>query len=73
MPYVNLRNENTKKTKFIGYCRLHKGVMTVTQVKTKQCLSKQCHHFCKYKQHPYWEMREKIKLEKKKEKRELYD
>ena len=71
--YVNIKNYETKRSKLIGYCRLHKGPMTLQQVKTKKCLVKGCHHFCKYKQHPYWEMREKIKLEKKKKRRELYD
>ena len=68
--YVNIKNYETKRSRLIGYCRLHKGPMTVTQVKTKKCLSKCCRHFCKYKQHPYWEMREKIKLEKKRRKLE---
>lgn len=52
-----------------GYCRRHHGVLSVQQMKKKQCLQKQCHHLEKYEDHEYWEKRaekKKKRLERKK-------
>lgn len=41
----------------IAYCHLHKGVLTVRELKTKECLKKQCRHLQKFS-HQYWDERE---------------
>lgn len=48
----------------VGYCYLHKRALTVTQLKKKECLKKQCDCLKRYEQHPFW-----AKREEKKEKR----
>ena len=53
------------KRKMLGYCKLHKCGMTRKQIKAKKCLSKQCRHFVKYNDHPYWKEKERIKQLKK--------
>lgn len=54
-----------KKTKAIGYCRLHRGVINTDALSRKMCVSKRCHHFIKYKEHPFWEQRENRKSNRK--------
>ena len=47
-----------------GYCRLKNCSLTVRQIKSKECLSKNCWHLVKYK-HPWWDQREREKAKKK--------
>lgn len=68
--YVDLRNKGTKNTKFVGYCRLHKGNLTANQLKTKKCLSKGCRHLVKL-ENQWWEYRRIIKKKKKEHKKKL--
>ena len=42
----------------VAYCRLHRCTMSVTQMKNRKCLSKNCVHFRKIRAHHYWEQRE---------------
>lgn len=59
-----------------GYCRKHRSTVSVTQMKKRKCLEKECWYFVRYKQHSYW-----VEQQQKKEKRaarkaalrELYD
>lgn len=55
---------NTVARSPCAYCRLKNCSLTVKQVKTKQCLSKNCHHLVKYK-HAWWEQRDRDKAKKK--------
>lgn len=68
--YVNLKNETTKESKLVAWCKLHKGYLTVKQLKTKGCLQKQCFHLEKVG-HSWWRKREKQKKEKKERKKRL--
>lgn len=52
-----------------AYCRLKKCSLTVKQVKTKECLKKQCWYLVKY-DHEWWKQRELVK-QKKKMKKEI--
>ena len=54
---------NTEK--IVAYCRKHKAGITVQQLKTKQCLNKQCRALKKYPEHPYWQERQVRKNRKK--------
>lgn len=42
----------------VGYCRLHDGALTVKQLRKKDCEEKQCWHFQRNDEHPWWEQRE---------------
>lgn len=48
------------KEKCCGYCGLHKCNLTVKQLKSRECLGKQC-TFLKKLPHPFWEQREERK------------
>ena len=49
----------------IGYCKFHKGYVTRKQMKTKQCLQKNCNQLIKNLNHPFWIEREQLKEELK--------
>ncbi len=51
-----------------GWCRYHHTHLTANQIKTKNCLGKQCKCLDKI-EHKFWEQRDK-KKQKKKENRE---
>lgn len=53
-----------------GYCTLHRYVLSVSQMKQKNCLGKQCRHFDR-RPHPYWEEREKTKEKRRARKARL--
>ncbi len=42
-----------KEEKILAYCILHKNHITLTQMKRKQCLQKECKYFRK-EQHSFW-------------------
>lgn len=68
--YVDLKNKGTKNTKFVGWCRLHRGYLTAKQLKTKKCLSKGCRHLIKL-EHTWWVNRQVLKKKKKEHKKKL--
>lgn len=49
----------------VGYCYYHHCYITATQIKTKECLRKQCGALERYP-HEYWHQRELKKIIKKK-------
>lgn len=49
----------------IGYCNFHKAYVTHKQMKTKQCLQKNCNAFIKNANHQFWIEREQKKEELK--------
>lgn len=49
----------------IGYCNFHKAYVTHKQMKTKQCLQKNCNAFIKNTNHQFWIEREQKKEELK--------
>ena len=54
-----------------GYCKLHHCNMTVRQMRTKECLQKECRHLVKNEEHQYWRQRELIKQKRKARKQML--
>lgn len=44
-----------------GYCKLHNVGLTVKQIRTKECLSKNCWHLQKNEEHEWWEQRKRTK------------
>lgn len=56
---------NTCSDNVAGYCRYHKKCMTVKQIRTKQCLQKQCGCLIKNEDHQYWHQREVQKAKRK--------
>lgn len=61
------------KCKACGYCRRHGKYMTVKQVKSKECLRKQCRHFDKHEEHPWWTQRAVEKARKKENRKAKYE
>lgn len=55
----------TQSNNVVAYCRHHKCGMTVHQMKTKNCLGKQCNYLVKNEQHQYWHQRELAKQKRK--------
>lgn len=57
----------------VGYCDFHKAYVTQKQMKTKQCLQKNCDAFIKNTNNQFWidreQKKEKLKLKKLQEKR----
>lgn len=49
----------------VGYCNFHKAYVTQKQMKTKQCLQKNCDAFIKNTNHQFWIEREQKKNELK--------
>ena len=56
---------NTHSDNVAAYCKLHSCCMTPKQIKTKQCLQKQCWHMVKNEQHEWWAQRERTKQKRK--------
>ncbi len=44
----------------VGYCLRHRAYVTVTQMKEKECLRKNCRAF-RRRAHPLWEQRKRSK------------
>lgn len=55
---------NTKARSPCAYCKLKKCSLTAKQIKSKQCLKKDCFHLVKY-DHEFWRQRERAKAKKK--------
>lgn len=41
----------------VGYChnKAHKGFLTVTIMNQHECIAKECHHFEKIEEYPFWQ------------------
>ena len=55
----------TSSNNCCAYCKLHRCSMTPKQMKTKNCLGKQCWHLVKNEQHQYLKQREVVKKKRK--------
>lgn len=60
-----LYNTESTCSHCIGYCNFHKAYVTQKQMKTKQCLQKNCNAFIKNINHQFWIERQQKKEEKK--------
>lgn len=60
-----LYNSESTCSRCIGYCNFHKAYVTQKQMKTKQCLQKNCDAFIKNANHQFWIEREQKKKELK--------
>lgn len=60
-----LCNSETYFSRCVGYCSFHNAYVTEKQLKTKNCLGKQCNALIKQINHPFWAERELLKLDKK--------
>lgn len=58
-----LYNTESTCSRCIGYCTFHKGYITRKQLKTKQCLQKNCNALIKNQNHQFWIEREQRKEE----------
>lgn len=56
----SLYNTEISEKRAIGFCQRHHCYVTSTQLKQKQCLSKQCYHLEK-REHEFWRQRELTK------------
>lgn len=59
-----------KKSRCVGYCRLHHCYITVDQLKERECLKKHCHHL-RRDAHPYWKDRVESKNHRKERKERI--
>ena len=55
------------KKNAVGYCKNvnHQGLISESQLKDHECLSKHCSYLVKYTKHPFWVRRDLIDLIKK--------
>lgn len=60
---------NTYSNNVAGYCKLHHCNLTVTQIKCRKCLGKECHHLEKDFKHDWWRQREQEKQRRKERKK----
>ncbi len=60
-----LYNSETYFSRCVGYCSFHNAYLTKNQLKTKNCLGKQCNALIKQTGHSFWIERELLKLDKK--------
>lgn len=56
---------NSESNNCCGYCKYHRANLTVRQMRTKECLQKQCRHLVKNENHSYWKQREVMKAKRK--------
>lgn len=63
----SLYNTEITEKRAVGYCHRHHCYVTSTQLKQKECLSKQCYHLEK-KDHEFWYQRE-LKKQRRKNKK----
>lgn len=47
-----------------AFCKYHNCHLTAKQMRCKDCLNKQCKHFVKNEEHPYWKQREAMKAKR---------
>ena len=60
----SLYNTEIAERRAVGYCKKHRCYVTATQIKQKECLSKQCYHLDK-KEHEFWRQRELTRMRRK--------
>lgn len=65
-----LFNTETYFYKCVGFCDFHKAYLTTKQLKTKNCLGKNCNALIRQNGHPFWLARSLQKLDKKLKKEE---
>ena len=63
---------NTYSNNIAAYCNHHHCGMTVKQIKSKNCLGKNCWYLKKNESHDWWRQREVMK-QKRKDKKEAFD
>lgn len=63
----SLYNTEINERHAIGFCHKHKRYLSVTQLKRKECLKKQCNAL-ERREHEFWRQRELMK-QRKQEKR----
>ena len=56
---------NTQSDNVAAYCKHHHCCMTVKQIKTKNCLGKQCWYLIRNEEHNWWKQREITKKQRK--------
>ena len=60
----------------VGKCKLHKCFLTSTQLKSRQCILKECRSLVKILDNPYWDAKARLnelKKEHKKEKKAMLE
>ena len=62
---------NTPSNNVAAWCTHHKCGITVKQMRSKECLKKQCHYLKKNENHEYWQQRERLKQKKKAKRAQL--
>lgn len=62
---------NTHSDNVAAYCKYHCCSMTPKQIKTKECLQKQCWYMVKNEEHEWWKQRERTKQKRKNRKEML--
>ena len=62
---------NTCSDNVAGYCTHHHCSMTVKQIKTKNCLGKNCWYLRKNENHSWWKQREVMKQKRKNRKEKI--
>lgn len=65
-----LFNTESYFSRCVGYCNFHKAYLTAKQLKTKNCLGKQCNALIRQNSHPFWLERSLHKLDKRHRKEE---
>lgn len=66
-----LYNTESYFCRCVGYCTFHQAYLTAKQLRTKNCLGKQCDALVRQTSHPFWIERELQKLDKKLKKQEV--
>ncbi len=65
-----LYNTESYFCRCVGYCTFHQAYLTARQLKTKNCLGKQCGALIRQTNHPFWLERSLLKMDKKLKKQE---
>lgn len=63
MMHTTLNNKYARSP--CAFCKLKHCSLTWRQIKSKECLRKQCFHLVKYPNHEIWKQRELTKQKKK--------
>ena len=66
-----LYSTQTYFSRCVGFCTFHNGYVTIQQLKTKKCMTKNCNALIKQEKHRYWKELEQKKLKKELKKAEL--
>ncbi len=57
----SLSNTYVNKSRVVGFCFCHKVCLTAKQLKSRECLNKQCRYLIKYEKHQFWVERDRKK------------